>query len=74
MLKEMPMEKRYYSIESLERELSDYEARFGIMTTDLICAYRAGERPEGVPSFDAMVWADAFAEVERLRSRQPQPA
>jgi hypothetical protein len=69
------MEKRYYTVDSLEARLRAYEARYGVSTERLLAAYRAGSHPEGVPGFDAFEWAATSAEMARLCGhRQPQPA
>lgn len=62
------MKKRYYTAESLEGELRAYEARYAIPTPAFYAIYRSDETPETIDDFDAMVWADAWRELQRLRA------
>ena len=69
------MEKRYYNAATLSARLRAYESRYRISTEELVAAYRAGARPEGVPGFDTFEWAATSAELARLCGhREPQPA
>jgi hypothetical protein len=70
-----PVEARYYSIESLEAELSAFEERYGLTSEELLVSYRADEVPSHIPSFEAFVWADTYLELGRLKAlAEPQPA
>jgi hypothetical protein len=72
------MEKRYYSIESLEGELREFEDRFGMSSDRFFETYRTDEVPAEVPGFEGFVWADTYQELCRLQGRVPsrpaQPA
>ena len=69
------MERRHYSIESLEGELRVFEDRYEISSEDAFRQHTAGGCPAGVSSFDLMVWIDAYCEAERLRAApRPLPA
>ena len=70
------MVKRYYSAETLRRELDEFEARFGSSSDAFYRAYRRDD--SDVPWFDAVVWADTYREFRRLsvptrRESAPQP-
>jgi hypothetical protein len=62
------VEIRKYSIESLEGDLREFEARFGMSSERFFDAYRTDEVPVGIPGFEGFVWADKYQEACRLRS------
>lgn len=61
------MDRRYYSLTSLEQELQAYERRFGMDTRQFFDVYRADQLPADMPRFEAFCWADTWTELERLR-------
>jgi hypothetical protein len=60
------MEKRYYSAESLDSAIYEFEREYGITTEDLYAAYEAGEKVEDVPYFIQHVWASFHEDVLRM--------
>lgn len=68
------MEKRYYSLTSLEQEVAGYERRFGLPSERFYDAYRADRLPPSIPRFEAFCWADTLAELARLRAACATPA
>ena len=63
----LPMEKRYYTAETLRAKLDRFEAEFG-SSSDAF--YRAYVRDDSeVPWFDGIVWADTYREYLRLSGR-----
>ena len=69
------MDRRFYTAESLEQEMRDFEARYGLASSDFYLAYESGQTPADVDWFDASVWAGAIEEAKRLRAhpRSLQP-
>jgi hypothetical protein len=76
--REIQVEKRYYSIESLELALRGFEERFGMSSDRFFEIYQSDEVPAEIPGFEGFVWADTYQELCRLRgrveSRSAQPA
>jgi hypothetical protein len=68
------MEKRYYSIESLEGELREFEERYGLRSDDFYRAYLDGTEPSHVETFDRVVWADLYRTLCRLRGASSRAA
>lgn len=65
------MDKRYYSVASLEQEVQAYERRYGMPSQRFYDAYRQDELPPGLPRFEAFCWADTWTELSRLRACAP---
>lgn len=63
------MEKRYYTVETLEAELRSYEERYGMPSRDFYEKYVSCP-VEGVSGFESSVWAAAYEDVLRLRRRK----
>lgn len=61
------MELAYYTAETLEEELGEFERQYGIAKERFFAAYERDEIPEGVDDHDAFVWADLYREFCRLR-------
>jgi hypothetical protein len=62
------VERRYYTAESLERELRVFEDRYGIGSQEFYETYRTNEVPPEIPGFEGFVWADTYSELCRLRA------
>lgn len=63
------MEKRYYTAETLEAELREFEQRFGLSSADFYELYVHNDPPASVPGHDRFVWTDLYREVCRMRGR-----
>lgn len=61
------MEKRYYTVATLEAELQEFEQRFGLPSAAVRAAYEAEVLPDGMTEHDRLVWADLFREFCRMR-------
>jgi hypothetical protein len=69
------VEKRYYSSESLEREVREFEERYGLRSEEFVAGRQAGTLPPGLSGFDAFTWAAVYEESCRLRTAaRPTPA
>jgi hypothetical protein len=60
------MEKRYYSAQSLDRAIQEFEREHEMTTEDLYAAYSSGEKVEGIPYFTQHVWASFYEDILRL--------
>lgn len=60
------MRKRYYSIETLKRELRSFERQYRLSSERFYRGYVKGVVPKRVSAFDRVVWADTYYECERL--------
>lgn len=69
------MKKTYYTEELLERDLGEFEDRYGWTSAAFYEVY-SGERPElaRVSSHDCIVWASLYGALCRLRGASPQAA
>lgn len=60
------MKKSFYSVESLEAQIGEFERRYGVASEDFYSDYLADRVPDSVARFDQSVWADAYEELGRL--------
>jgi hypothetical protein len=60
------VEKYYYSAESLDSAMREYEREYCVASEKVHAAYHVGECIEGVPRFTQAVWASFYEEVLRL--------
>jgi hypothetical protein len=60
-----------YSIDSLARDLREFEGRYGMASDDFYETYRTDEVPADIPGFEGFIWADAYQELCRLRDVVP---
>jgi hypothetical protein len=60
------MDKRYYSAESLDNVIQEFEREYGVTTEDMYALYGAEERIKGVPRFTQHVWASFYDDVLRM--------
>lgn len=60
------MEKSYYSAQSLDSAMREYEREYCIASEKVYAAYHAGECLDGVPRFTQHVWASFYEEILRL--------
>lgn len=68
------VEKRYYTVDSLDAEVRAFEERYGMASEAVVIACAADRVPPGVSYFDAAVWVDAYEEAARLRGATRAPA
>jgi hypothetical protein len=59
------MDKRYYSAESLDRGVREFEREYGMSTEDFYARYMAGEEMS-IPRFNQYAWAAFHEDVLRL--------
>ncbi|MGO9819662.1 MAG: hypothetical protein ACLPTJ_03280 [Solirubrobacteraceae bacterium] len=71
---EAPIERHYYSAESLRDELRTFEERYGLSSADFYKRHVNSEAPRSVTPFDRVVWSDTYREVCRLGDRALRPA
>ena len=62
------MQKRYYTADTLEARLLGYEAQHGMDSATFLQRRRSGGDLGSINPFDALVWADTYAEMTRLRT------
>lgn len=67
------MKKRYYNASTLEAELHEYEAQYGISTETLLAAYDADVLLEGMSGFDMFSWAATSRTLDRMRREAQHP-
>jgi hypothetical protein len=60
------MDRMYYSAESLDRAIREFEGEYGLTSEELHARYIAGESVEGVPRFEQHVWASFYEDILRL--------
>jgi hypothetical protein len=60
------MQKQYYSAQSLDNAIQEFEREYGISSEQMYEAYMAGDAVEGVERFTIHVWASFYEDVLRL--------
>lgn len=61
------MDKRYYTADTLEAELREFEQRFGVRSDEFYVAAMRDEAPESVDPFDRFLWLQTYRDACRLR-------
>jgi hypothetical protein len=60
------MQKQYYSAQSLDNAIQEFEREYGVSSEQMYEAYMAGDAVEGVERFTMHVWASFYEDVLRL--------
>jgi DNA-binding PucR family transcriptional regulator len=60
------MDKQYYSAESLDSAIQEFEREYCVASEDVYAAYIAEEAIDGIPHFTQHAWASFYEDVLRL--------